>query len=124
MLTITGNNFGKVPTDNPVQISTLGAVGSINCFVKTINATTITCRVGTTNKTDGIKGKVITFLKTSEEAKCVPNNTCEFEYKSPSATVSSVATAYSNADGEWQTTVTGTGFSGTCAQTEFKVFGR
>jgi hypothetical protein len=37
ILTITGNNFGSVPTDNPVQISTLGAVGSIDCFVKTIS---------------------------------------------------------------------------------------
>jgi hypothetical protein len=53
LLTITGTNFGKVKTDNPVQISTLGAVGSIDCFVKTTNATTITCRVGKTNKADG-----------------------------------------------------------------------
>ena len=101
MLTITGNNFGKVPTDNPVQISTLGGVGSINCFVKTINATTITCRVGDTNKTDGTTGKVITFLKTSEEARCTPNETCNWEYKTPSATLNSVSAAYSTADGEW-----------------------
>jgi hypothetical protein len=63
-------------------------------------------------------------LKTSEEAKCVPNNTCEYEYKTPSATVTNIATAYSTQDGEWQTTVTGTGIGGSCANTEFKVYGR
>jgi hypothetical protein len=35
-LTITGTNFGKEFTDNPVQISTLGAVGSVNCFLESI----------------------------------------------------------------------------------------
>ena len=39
LLTITGNNFATVPTDNPVQISTLGGVSSIECFVQTIEAT-------------------------------------------------------------------------------------
>lgn len=33
MLTITGTNFGKKKTDNPVQISTHGGIGSIDCFV-------------------------------------------------------------------------------------------
>jgi hypothetical protein len=33
LLTITGTNFGDVYTDNPVQISTLSAVGSVDCFV-------------------------------------------------------------------------------------------
>jgi hypothetical protein len=33
LLTITGNNFGTVKTDNPVQLSTDGGVGSVDCFV-------------------------------------------------------------------------------------------
>ena len=33
LLTIRGQNFGSVITDNPVQISTLGSIGSLNCFV-------------------------------------------------------------------------------------------
>jgi hypothetical protein len=33
LVTITGTNFGKEFTDNPVQISTLGAVGSADCFL-------------------------------------------------------------------------------------------
>lgn len=45
LITITGTNFGKEFTDNPVQISTLGAVGSIDCFLQSISETQITCRV-------------------------------------------------------------------------------
>jgi hypothetical protein len=33
LLTISGTNFGTVKTDNPVQLSTNGGVGSIDCFV-------------------------------------------------------------------------------------------
>lgn len=80
MVTIQGTNFGKEITDNPVQISTLGGVGSIDCFVQTTNATTITCRVDKTNKTDGTEAKMLTFLKVSEEAKCTPNDTCSWTY--------------------------------------------
>lgn len=36
-LTITGTNFGSEFTDNPVQISTLGAVGSVDCFLQSIS---------------------------------------------------------------------------------------
>jgi hypothetical protein len=35
LLTITGTNFGTVKTDNPVQLSTSGGKGSIDCFVQT-----------------------------------------------------------------------------------------
>lgn len=33
LLTIDGLNFGDEYTDNPVQISTNGGVGSVDCFV-------------------------------------------------------------------------------------------
>lgn len=33
LLTITGKNFGTAITDNPVQISYNGGVGSTDCFV-------------------------------------------------------------------------------------------
>ena len=39
LLTITGTNFGSEFTDNPVQISTLGAVGSVDCFLESISET-------------------------------------------------------------------------------------
>lgn len=43
ILTITGTNFGTAKTDNPVQISYNGGVGSTNCYVLTTEATKITC---------------------------------------------------------------------------------
>lgn len=48
LLTITGTNFGKEFTDNPVQISTLGGVGSVDCFLESIKSTEIKCRLDTT----------------------------------------------------------------------------
>jgi hypothetical protein len=39
ILTITGSNFGTQKTDNPVQLSTHGGIGSIDCFVQTIEPT-------------------------------------------------------------------------------------
>jgi hypothetical protein len=33
LVTITGTNFGTEKTDNPVQISTYGGIGSIDCLV-------------------------------------------------------------------------------------------
>lgn len=64
LLTITGTNFGSVATDNPVQISYNGALGSTDCFVKTISETQITCRVANSYsaiKSAGSTGKVIVF---------------------------------------------------------------
>lgn len=36
-LTIIGTNFGTVFTDNPVQISTNGGVGSVDCYLSAIS---------------------------------------------------------------------------------------
>jgi len=110
MVTIQGTNFGDLITDNPVQISTLGAVGSIDCFVQTTNSTTITCRVDKTSKADGTEAKMITFLKVSEEAKCTPNSTCEWTYNTPSATLTSAAASFDGTN--WTVTISGTGFVG------------
>ena len=57
MITIQGANFGSEFTDNPVQISTLGGVGSIDCFLQLIRETQITCRLDKTNKEDGTNKK-------------------------------------------------------------------
>jgi hypothetical protein len=37
LITIEGSNFGTQKTDNPVQLSTHGGVGSIDCYVQEIN---------------------------------------------------------------------------------------
>lgn len=39
LLTIKGENFGTMKTDNPVQISKGGGKGSLDCFVQTTSAT-------------------------------------------------------------------------------------
>lgn len=48
LLTITGTNFGSEFTDNPVQISTLGGVGSVDCYLQSISETQIKCRLDRT----------------------------------------------------------------------------
>jgi hypothetical protein len=80
LLTITGSNFGDTYTDNPVQISLTGGIGSVDCYVETTMATQITCRIDsdTTDVAAGQGGEVITFLKTSEEAVCQGTGTCDF----------------------------------------------
>jgi hypothetical protein len=97
LLTITGTNFGSEFTDNPVQISTLGGVGSIDCFLQSISETQITCRLDKTNKEDGTTGKMLVFLKTSEEALCVPNNTCDWTYISSIPEVTNITTLWDTA---------------------------
>jgi hypothetical protein len=125
LLTITGTNFGKEFTDNPVQISTLGGVGSVDCFLKSISTTQITCRLGTTNKTRGTTGKMLVFLKTSEEAACVPNETCAWTYTNAGLpTVTNMSLAYDDASHNWTVTVTGSSFSGNISSTVLEIGGR
>jgi hypothetical protein len=70
LITIEGSNFGTQKTDNPVQLSTHGGIGSIDCFVQEIMETEIKCRVDTEMqpKEDATDADVVVFLKTSEEA--------------------------------------------------------
>lgn len=74
LLTINGENFGDVYTDNPVQISTNGGVDSIDCFVQTTNSTMITCRIDDdiVPREAAQEGEMVVFLKTSEEATATP----------------------------------------------------
>lgn len=123
-LTITGTNFGSEFTDNPVQISTLGAVGSVDCFLESISETQITCRVDKTNQEDGKEGKMIVFLKVSEEALCVPNATCAWTYISAVPTVTGISPVWDATNNYWTVEVTGTDFSGTAETTELNVNGR
>ena len=102
-----------------MQISTLGAVGSIDCFLTSTSATQIQCRVDTTtNKTAGTSGKMITFLKTSEEAVCVPNDTCAWTYSGTIPTVTGIVSEYSTTTNAWTVKVTGTAFTGTTSTVE------
>jgi len=118
-VTITGTNFGTVFTDNPVQISMLGGVGSINCYLSAINSTTIKCRVGEIlkKKTAGDSGKMVTFLKTSEEATCVPSTACEWNYTDSIPEVTSMNARYNSIDNHWEVKVAGTNFTGSLETT-------
>lgn len=84
LLTIEGTNWDpSIITNNPVSIVYNGALGATPCFVKTTSLSKITCRTEEFSegkeKDDGTKGKVVVFLKTSEEAAC-EDPKCEFTY--------------------------------------------
>ena len=98
LLTITGNNFGTVITDNPVQLSYNGGVGSTDCFVKTTSATEITCRVDTALAIDPKEttddATMVVFLKTSEEAVCDEVNVCNWQYTDSLPTITGALTEF------------------------------
>jgi hypothetical protein len=77
-------------------------------------ATQITCRIDETFQDNGKEGTVITFLKTSEEAKCSPIDDispCDWTYVQPSATLLTRELTFDNSRLEWLLTITGYGFS-------------
>jgi len=79
----------------------------------------------TTSKTDGLQGKLIVFLKTSEEAVCQPDNApCQFNYVANIPEVTDMVTEWDETNLYWTVVVTGTGFTGTPATTELNVAGR
>ena len=66
---------------------------------------------------------MITFLKTSEEATCVPNDTCEWTYTSSIPTVTSMIADYNTTGNFWYVKVSGYNFSGSLETTELNVNG-
>jgi len=116
LITITGTNFGTEKTDNPVQIN-LGDTG-VDCKVITTQATEITCRVDESSfaqkkiadaVANNAEPKLVVFLKTSEEAKCVGNHLCEFLFTDTLPEVTQVASEISGED--IIVSLTGTGFT-------------
>jgi hypothetical protein len=110
LLTIKGRNFGKQKTDNPVQISYNGGVGSTNCWVQTTAESEITCRVDTKNikRTDGEKAALVVFLKVSEEAKCDDDKVCNYKYTATIPKVTEMKTEFDAASEKWQVKIKGT----------------
>lgn len=118
LVTITGTNFGTQKTDNPVQLSTHGGIGSIDCFVQTINPTEITCRVDKdmrTPKEHDTEADMVVFLKTSEEAMC-SGDICKWKYTSTLPTVTEMTTEFDSDTGKWLVKITGTGLGATADQ--------
>lgn len=84
LITISGTNWSKDKLDNPVSISFNGALGSTTCYVKTTSETQITCRIEDFaegyEKEDKKQGKLLVFLKTSEEASCAMADNCPYKF--------------------------------------------
>jgi hypothetical protein len=112
MLTITGTNFGDLFTDNPVSI-THSAGAAVPCYVKSTMKTTIKCRLATKNvsKKEGEPGTMVTFLKTSEEAKCEKPK-CNWSYTDKISSVTAMTTSYDATAERYQLKISGTGFTG------------
>ena len=77
----------------------------------------ITCRVQdfteTTKKEVGKTGKLLVFLKTSEEASCEDDNGCPYKFVDDIPTITKVEKEWDSVNNEWTIKVTGTDFSGT-----------
>jgi hypothetical protein len=59
-------------------------------------------------------GKIITFLKTSEEAPCdhISYSNCDWLYKEPAAVLESRTLDFNTESLQWELTIIGNGFSG------------
>lgn len=124
LLTITGQNFGDVYTDNPVQISSNGGINSKDCFVESTMATEIKCRIETDlSMTRNQIDDVAVFLKTSEEAVCEPKSKCKWTWITEIPVIEAAVTFYDEALNEWQIHVNGTDFTGDNDSTQLMVGG-
>jgi len=112
-VTIDGTNFSDDKYDNPVK------VGDNWCLVQTTSISQITCRVMETF-TDEIKAAlVLTFLRTSEEAEELVDNS--FEFMTPVATITGMTNAFDEASNTQVITLEGTGFGTDPASIEFNI---
>jgi hypothetical protein len=75
------------------------------------------------NKTHNEAGKLIVFLKTSEEATCLPTEACTWAYTSTIPEVRNISTHWDTASQKWQVIINGTGFTGSAATTVLLVNG-
>jgi hypothetical protein len=107
LITILGENFGTVTTDNPVMI------GADYCYVQTTNATTITCRTDLLPANSVGSQLMIVFLKTSEEAATPNGADLQYEYVVPSMEVTGITAAFSDVDFSHKVTVAGNNIDST-----------
>jgi len=127
LLTIHGTNWDpKVKENNPVQISYNGALGSSHCFVQTTAVDKITCRIQEflekDKKENDKEGKMLVFLKTSEEAACV-NPKCQYKFTTSIPTITKVEKEWDAQNNVWTIKVSGSDMSGTKDTTELWING-
>jgi hypothetical protein len=97
LLTIGGGVFGDLITDNPVQLSFNGGLGSINCYVETTGADEVTCRVDSNgiSQANYEACEVVLFLKASEKSTC-EGTTCDYLFTSVLPTISTATQVFDN----------------------------
>ena len=124
ILTIDGINFGNETTDNPVQISYNGGVGSTNCYVKETGPTQIKCRIDDTigEFENGKSGDVVVFLKASEEAT-ISEDLAAFSFTNVVAKVNLAEAIYDSTNHKWTYVLTGEGFTGDASSVELYIAG-
>lgn len=66
---------------------------------------------------------MLVFLKTSEEATCIPSDTCAWTYTSAIPTVRNISTNWNTTSKKWQVIVNGTDWSGSADTTMLYVNG-
>jgi len=95
---------------------------SKKCYVEQTSAKEIKCRLDsqkTQQATD--KGKMIAFLKTYEEANCTLANKCVFSFTATVPDVTTMTQQWDSSSQRWLIHLSGTGFTGTAAQTELYI---
>jgi hypothetical protein len=122
LITIHGTNWSKHKQDNPVSIVYNGALGATLCYVQTTSATKITCRVQEFAKgkeqENNKQGKLVVFLKTSEEAACGMADNCKFDFTSTVPTVTSISPEWDASTNTWTIKLSGSGFTGDTTTSE------
>ena len=104
LLTITGNHYGSVPSDNPVK------VGDNYCLVEETSEFEIKCRIAISKPTVVSTADVIVFAKTYEEMECRINvltagDGCVFEYVDSTSTVTGISSSFDSSTNSIQVTV-------------------
>lgn len=127
LITIDGTNWSTDKRDNPVSIVFNGALGASQCNVVTTSATQITCRIEDfavgSEKTNNKEGKLVVFLKTSEEAQCQMTNNCKYIFTDSVPQVTAMIPEWDAASNAWTIKLTGTAFSGTTQTSELSALG-
>lgn len=122
LVTLTGINWGSELTDNPVEISYNGALGSTKCYLQSTSETEIKCRVDSSRTLEAGKvGKMLVFLKTYEEANCTMAGNCAWTFTDSVPEITAIAPEWDAASLKWTLKVTGTSITGSKDNTELLI---
>jgi hypothetical protein len=101
LVTLAGTNWGNARTDNPVEIFFNG-LPSVKCYVQETSETEIKCRVDTARvQENALKGKMLVFLKTYEEANCTASPDCMYTFTSTVPETTAIASVWDTINYVW-----------------------